>query len=123
VIVGGAGNNRIYGGTGDDTIFSGSGQDLMTGEVGADVFAFNRVETLGIGTGRDGITDFEVGVDRIDLSALSMTFINSATFNGIAGELRLVPGFVIGDLDGDGAHDFAIGLKGVSGLTSDDFIL
>jgi serralysin len=69
------------------------------------------------------ITDFTAGVDKIDLSALGLQFIGAAGFSGVAGELRYIPGYVIGDINGGAVNDFAIELSGAPTLTADDFIL
>jgi hypothetical protein len=61
-IDGRGGNDSLRGGAGDDLIVDGAGQDLLTGGVGADVFVFVRDEVT------DQITDFEPGLDRLDLS-------------------------------------------------------
>lgn len=63
-IVGGNGNDRLSGGAGEDILVDGGGSDTLTGGAGADVFVF---EADGL---PDWITDFERGVDRLDLSAL-----------------------------------------------------
>ena len=65
---GGAGNHRLSGGSGDDRLVAGTGTTTMTGGAGADLFVFRP------GHGRDRITDFQVGVDRIDLSAYPMLY-------------------------------------------------
>lgn len=59
---GGAGNDTITGGNTDDRIEGGAGDDLLTGGTGADVFVFNL--------GDDRITDFEQGVDEVQLVGL-----------------------------------------------------
>lgn len=73
---GGAGNDRLDGGTGDDKIEGGRGNDILTGGAGADRFEFER------GDGRDIITDFVNGEDRIELDdfsyAQAMAVINRA---------------------------------------------
>ena len=51
------------GGDGDDTLEGTSRDDTFTGGAGADTFVFEP------GHGRDTITDFTVGTDKIDLSA------------------------------------------------------
>jgi Ca2+-binding RTX toxin-like protein len=123
VIYAGAGTNRIYAGFGDDTVVAGYGRDVITGGPGADHFVFASSAQIGIGAARDVITDFAPGVDKIDLSALGLHFIGAAGFSGTAGELRYIPGFVVGDINGDGVNDFAIELSGAPTLTVDDFIL
>lgn len=62
LIVGGAGNDRLSGLAGDDILIAGTGSDVLTGGGGADVFVF-RADGV-----RDRITDYQPGVDRIDLS-------------------------------------------------------
>lgn len=61
---GGAGNDMIAGGEGDDVIIGGEGNDVLSGGNGADVFAL-----LGQ-FGTDRIADFQVGVDKLDLSEI-----------------------------------------------------
>ena len=62
MIIGAAGNDVLLGRAGDDILSDGAGGDRLTGGAGADIFVFDY----------DGITDFvldfELGVDRIDLS-------------------------------------------------------
>ncbi|MCC0065299.1 MAG: M10 family metallopeptidase C-terminal domain-containing protein [Defluviimonas sp.] len=59
---GGAGH--LSGGAGNDVLRDGTGADTLTGGTGADIFV------LTADGADDRITDFEVGVDRIDLSLL-----------------------------------------------------
>jgi Ca2+-binding RTX toxin-like protein len=54
------------GGVGDDLFLSKNGGDTMTGGDGADTFAWAR-KFLDTGIA-DRVTDFEVGVDRLDLA-------------------------------------------------------
>lgn len=54
--------DTLSGGAGDDFLHDGAGADRLTGGAGADVFVFCA------DTSTDVITDFELGVDRIDLS-------------------------------------------------------
>ena len=61
-ILGSAAADTLQGGAGADWLHDGAGQDVLTGGAGADVFVFARDGAL------DRITDFEDGVDRIDLS-------------------------------------------------------
>ena len=62
LILGNDGNDTIDGGAGDDVLFGQGGADRLTGGTGADIFVFDQ-DIL-----RDQINDFEVGLDRIDLS-------------------------------------------------------
>jgi VCBS repeat-containing protein len=66
LITGNAAANVLLGGAGADTLDGGAGQDLLWGEAGADVFR------IGKGTGLDIVADFQVGVDRLDLSAFGL---------------------------------------------------
>ncbi|MEM0989896.1 MAG: Hint domain-containing protein [Pseudomonadota bacterium] len=74
VVYGGAGNDRLsagdsedtlYGGSGNDTLFGGAGNDTLTGGTGNDTFA---VDAAG---GSDIITDFGVGDDQLNTTALT----------------------------------------------------
>lgn len=69
-LAGGGGNDTLLGGRGADTLRGGKGQDVLKGQKGNDVllggagrdtFVFNR------GDGQDTITDFELGLDRIQV--------------------------------------------------------
>ncbi|MEM8537167.1 MAG: calcium-binding protein, partial [Pseudomonadota bacterium] len=66
VLQGGDSADTINGGAGADIIVDGAGTDVLTGGGGADYFVFVPDGTM------DRITDFEVGVDRIDLSLWPM---------------------------------------------------
>lgn len=61
-ILGSAGADVLRGGAGDDFLHDGAGADVLTGGAGADVFVFTRDGAT------DRITDFEQGLDRIDIS-------------------------------------------------------
>ncbi len=136
---GGAGHDRLHGGAGRDTLLGGSGADSLdggmgadelTGGVGADIFTFrSAAEAQG-----DIITDLNAGEgDRIDLRLIdaattrtgdqAFTWIGSAGFGGIAGQLRFSSGVLEGDVDGDGSADFQIGLTGITTLASTSILL
>jgi Ca2+-binding RTX toxin-like protein len=55
----------FLGGNGDDWMRGKMGADILTGGAGSDTFAYLKKDT---GAGIDTITDFQVGVDRLDLS-------------------------------------------------------
>ncbi len=93
-LFGGDGNDTILGYDGDDIIDGGRGADKMTGGVGADIF---RLWNFTEDSGPDRITDFQTGVDKIDLSgffsrqdenhwinddALEAEFIGNGQFTG-----------------------------------------
>ncbi|MBV2149770.1 right-handed parallel beta-helix repeat-containing protein [Sphingobium sp. AS12] len=56
--------NMIKGGDGGDIIRGAGGADIIEGGKGADIFKYGQAE------GGDIITDFEVGVDHFDISAM-----------------------------------------------------
>jgi Ca2+-binding RTX toxin-like protein len=146
-IAGGQGSDTLIGGEGADTISGlsdtdyitgGHGADKLTGGLGVvgDVFIYEALSDSTIEPSeRDTITDF-TDVDRIDLSAIdavsgtvaddAIDFIGSAQFSGAAGELRYQSGggltTILGDVDGDGAADFAIDLTGDITLVSGEFV-
>lgn len=60
-LAGGSGNDRLFGGAHGDILRDGPGRDVLSGGAGADVFVLSR------DVGRDRITDFEAGSDRIAL--------------------------------------------------------
>ena len=61
-IFGTAGNDKLYGGGGDETLTDGAGKDNLYGRAGADLFVFVADGVA------DSVRDYEVGIDRIDLS-------------------------------------------------------
>jgi Ca2+-binding RTX toxin-like protein len=132
VITGNTGANILNGGAGDDTLAGGAGADTLTGGANADHFVFSD------GGGVDTITDFSTAQgDVIDLTGIdanttvagdqAFTFIGTAAFHNVAGELRyVVVGAnvtVTGDTNGDGVADFTLNLTGVQSLASTDFLL
>lgn len=62
VLYGYGGNDKISGAAGKDTIIGGLGNDRLTGGTGIDEFAFSDE---GSSNGKDLITDFQDGTDRI----------------------------------------------------------
>ena len=125
------GQDTLLGGSDNDRLTGGAGRDVMTGGEGNDVFVFAKGDFAGLTSDTaDRIVDFRsTQNDHIDLTALGtgLSFIGTESFHGAAGEVRyqLDPhgALVLGDLDGDGAADFAIRLDAVSALHSVDFIL
>jgi serralysin len=84
-IKGGAGNDREYGGTGRDVLSGDAGNDVLKGGLDADTFRFRGR------WGDDRITDFQSGLDCIDLRRSELSF----------GELSVSQR----DMDGDGRVD------------------
>ena len=69
---GGAGNDTLYGNTGFDRLEGGSGDDLLRGGTYEDRFVFDT------GHGNDEISDFTVGIDRLQLSSALVGGLTSA---------------------------------------------
>ncbi len=72
LLVGGDGNDRLSGDLGNDILNGGAGDDILSGGVGADVLtggAGRDIFLLEMSRGRDMITDFELGIDRLGMTA------------------------------------------------------
>lgn len=145
IVNGGGGNDTLRGKEGGDTLSGGVdndildgglGRDFLTGGVGLDTFEFRNGDTAATGGTADVIEDFVQGQDLIDLLIDANTgvagnqnfaFIDTAAFSGAAGELRYFQQngrtFIQGDVNGDGAVDFAINMAGTINLAAGDFIL
>jgi serralysin len=140
VITGLAGNDTISGGAGNDLLIGGTGRDILTGGADADIFVFQTITDSFMNSSRksktspDLITDFVVGEDSIDLSAIDAitggandAFTFAGSFTGAAGQLAVSYAsgqtIVSGDVNGDRVADFQIALTGIHSLTADDFIL
>ena len=133
---GNGGDDSLSGGAGADLIVGASGADTMTGGTEADNFRIGYFES-GTGSGADRITDFEQGVDLIDISGWdantgvagdqAFSFVGSAAFSSTAGELRaFVSGadtVIEGDINGDAVADFQIFLTGNITVVAGDFTL
>ncbi|MBK5914194.1 VCBS domain-containing protein [Rhodocyclus purpureus] len=133
VIYGGSGNDTITGDVGNDTIVGGFGADTLTGGTGAtkDVFKFLDAKDTG-----DTITDFHVGFDSLDFSAIDANTAASGDqafglVNSVALQANSINWFVEGDNtvvqfdnDGDvGSAEFEITLVGQLTLSAADFVL
>jgi Ca2+-binding RTX toxin-like protein len=78
ILDGKAGNDTLSGGAGHDRLIGGSGFDQLTGGADADTFVFGANEA-NLSTGAlDTITDFQVGLDHIDLANVSGALAASA---------------------------------------------
>ncbi|MDC0657824.1 calcium-binding protein, partial [Leisingera sp. SS27] len=67
-LVGGSGNNTLIGSDADNQIDGGAGNDTLTGGLGIDTFVFGNQ------FGSDQVTDFEDGVDRLNLDIEGVSF-------------------------------------------------
>ena len=79
--MGGSGNDRLVGGDGIDRLTGGVGNDTLIGGVGNDIFQINS------GIGRDLITDYTSGEDRIKL--LGGITESDLTFSRVGGHTRI----------------------------------
>ncbi len=110
ILNGGAGNDKVQGGLGDDILNGGTGDDILQGWYGADTFVFEA------NFGSDLVRDFEVGVDKIDLSAFELSSIDEVFANA-----REHNGHTVIDF-GDG-NNIRIQDLTPTDLSADDFII
>lgn len=136
---GGVGSDNLNGGAGNDLLFGGSNDDQMTGGAGEDTFQFTATSQIGRKTGlRDIITDFEVGVDVIDLQEIdahvrknadTFKFIGEKDFTKKGGQINIehvgegssAVTLISGETNGNKKADFVIELSGHHDLTAVDF--
>lgn len=139
ILVGRTGLDTLSGGNGDDVLSGGGHADTLAGGNGADIFVYDFIWESRFNLSADTLTDFEAGLDRIDLSALdadaiaagdqAFSFIGTAALSGLPGELRLetvaLPGqtLLLGELNGWGTPDLAIILANGTLPTASDFLL
>ena len=136
-LVGGGGNDTLNGGGDNDVLVGGLGQDILSGNGGSDTIVFGNIADSVVGSSRDQIAGFDQGADLIDLSGIdadtaaggnqAFTFVGTAAFSGVAGELHQYTSgadtVIAGDVDGDSIADFEIQVNGTFTLLSGDFIL
>ena len=67
--------DTLSGGSGADIIVGGGGADILTGGAGADTFRYLATSDS-TAAGQDVITDFQSGIDRIDLTAINPTAVS-----------------------------------------------
>jgi Ca2+-binding RTX toxin-like protein len=141
---GGKGNDTLLAAGGNDRLIGGLGKDIQTGGAGADIFLLANTSESVVGAARDRISDFNAGasdtiVDRIDLRPIdartnvagnqAFTFIGTAAFSGISGQLRVqqagTTAIISGDVNGDSIPDLQIALlnfTNLANLTGMDFL-
>jgi serralysin len=118
-LFGGYGDDELYGDNGNDLPWGDAGNDAMSGGAGADTFLFTA---FGDFPSYDIITDFEHGVDKIDLRGIDAR----PDIAGDTGEVeyRHDGGYTCIFLaTGDGEIDSSIRLDGTITLTAVDFLL
>jgi VCBS repeat-containing protein len=92
LIAGANGADRLDGGAGDDRLAGGRGGDVMTSGSGRDVFV------LEADSGRDTVTDFAVGVDRLELAGAGfqgLRFVDANRDGTLEAEVQLSGGTVV----------------------------
>jgi serralysin len=87
LLVGGRDNDVLNGDAGDDTLSGDFGMDMLTGGTGADTFVLRSATATTDTAQADIVMDFEVGSDRIGLSAGAAQVLEDTTHNGISGTL------------------------------------
>ena len=139
---GGAGADVLNGGAGNDRLTGSAGVDVLTGGLGADTFVFASTADIGNGTvagSRELVTDFVVGVDRFDFSAIdantgaggnqAFTLLTENASISAAAQLRWYfdaannETIIEGNVNANLTPDFKIALAGQIALTGGDFIL
>ncbi|NBB14526.1 hypothetical protein GVN21_04025 [Caulobacter sp. SLTY] len=120
-------NDIINGGLGDDRLIGGTGNDILTGGGGADSFVveaasiYSSREPAGRTVEMDSISDYAIGIDIIDLSAIDSgsqdgAFSLASAFDGSVGQMTLK--FAGGvttlslDTDGDAKADYLLKING-----------
>ena len=105
VLSGGNGDDRLSGGSGDDRLTGGAGRDVLSGGAGADRFIFAAGDSGFGGLNRDIITDFQSGIDRIDLTAIG----GSYSVTAVGSERIITIGAMQIQVDFAAGSDFASG--------------
>jgi Ca2+-binding RTX toxin-like protein len=142
VLDGGAGADILNGGLGNDTLIGGLGNDTMTGGGGADSFVIRQESALtssnpgGRTIETDTISDYAIGQDFIDLSAIDAisatggvndAFTIVGAFDGAAGQMTLsfAGGIttVLLDIDGDRTADYRLRINGDVRADTGDWVL
>lgn len=121
VLLGLAGDDRLVGGVGDDELDGGRGSDALAGGHGADLFVFSFGDIISslppegtteahivLQLGHDVISDFELGVDRLQVRAGENPVVLTPA------ELSQMLMLTQADVDGDGALDTVITIDYVS---------
>ncbi|MEM7210515.1 MAG: hypothetical protein AAF479_01280 [Pseudomonadota bacterium] len=108
---GSAGIDAIAGDDGTDTVYGEEGNDLRVGGSDADVFV------VVTGGGSDLILGFEIGIDRIDLSACGTTAMDEITVHDLANGHLLLRNDRVG-----GAEKVIIASTRMDDLSSDDIL-
>jgi len=85
ILDGDDGNDVLLGGAGEDILIGAGGTDIATGGAGSDIFSFDIGDApASSGVTAEFITDFESGIDKIELSGFGE--LSFDTFNWLSTE-------------------------------------
>ena len=133
-VIGSAYDDQLSGDKGANVITGGLGADKLAGLGGADTFVYTSVRDSAP-SAADTITDFEHGIDKIDLSQIDFSasqtgrqgfHFGAANGSSItAGDLvyNAATGVLLGYVDSDAIADFQITLTNKPALSAGDFVL
>ncbi|MEO1951276.1 calcium-binding protein [Thioclava sp.] len=132
-LTGGQQNDVLIGRKGNDTLYGGSGNDRLSGGDGADKFIFTRISDSPYNSSGDVIVDFQIGIDSLNLSALTRSPMFSAHQDfETQGDVILGRNISIShvdyglevfiDVDLDGQADLRFSLKGAHDFDVNDII-
>ncbi len=96
-LFGGAGNDRLVGGTGADRFEGGAGGDALVSTLDGQV---DRFVFAALTPGRDSISNFESGIDRIEIGFISAGQMSEARFLRSIGDMTDSGPYVIHDAGG-----------------------
>jgi serralysin len=108
ILSGMGGNDVLNGFEGNDTLIGGTGNDSLTGGAGSDLFVFANDGST------DTVTDFQTGVDKIDLSAVAGATAGYVAYDAATHVVQI-------DTDHNGSFDMLINVMG-SSVASGDYI-
>jgi Ca2+-binding RTX toxin-like protein len=119
-IAGGVGNDVLVGSSGSNTLAGAGGADQLYGRSGSDVFLFTAFGDSNLLTGYDTIADFEVGVDKIDLTAFGSNQSHLLLLFG-TGSTSVYLEVTAGSFNA--ATDLSLSVVSGSALSFSDFLL
>ncbi|MEM9011428.1 MAG: calcium-binding protein [Pseudomonadota bacterium] len=85
LLIGGAESDTLSGGAGDDTLEGGGGDDVLSGGLGNDIFVFSPTDAPSL----DTVTDFEDGVDLLDLTGFGFQDIADLVLTTVGADVVL----------------------------------
>lgn len=113
---GSSGSDTLVGGAQGDLLLGGGGADVLTGGAGADIFYYGAAADSAV-LSPDRITDFQSGVDRIDLRSVHTSAADTYSFRVQGADTLLSL-----DLGGDGVVDMLITLANTASLKASDIL-